>query len=92
MSHWFLAKMVFVGGFAPFLELAQHRIESEQSSLYRFLKNKIMDPQTFLLYFYFFWWDWGLNSGLCTCKTGGPPFESHPPVQYFALVILKMEL
>jgi hypothetical protein len=25
-------------------------------------------PKPFLLWFFFFWCDWGLNSGLCTCK------------------------
>jgi hypothetical protein len=27
--------------------------------------------------FPFFWWDWGLNSGLCTCKAGAVPLEPH---------------
>jgi hypothetical protein len=26
-------------------------------------------------FFFFFWWDWGLNSGLCSCKAGILPLE-----------------
>jgi hypothetical protein len=25
----------------------------------------------------FFWWDWGLNSGLCACKVGSLLLEPH---------------
>jgi hypothetical protein len=25
----------------------------------------------------FFWWEWGLNSGLCTCKACTLPLEPH---------------
>jgi hypothetical protein len=33
-------------------------------------------PAFFVLgIFSFFWWDWGLNWGLCTYKTGALPFE-----------------
>jgi hypothetical protein len=32
-------------------------------------------------------WDWGLNSGLCTCKAGALLLEAH---LHFALVILGM--
>jgi hypothetical protein len=26
---------------------------------------------------FFFWWTWGLNSQLCTCKAGALPLEAH---------------
>jgi hypothetical protein len=26
---------------------------------------------------YFLWWDWSLNSGLCTCQAGALPLEPH---------------
>jgi hypothetical protein len=26
---------------------------------------------------FFFWWDWGLNSGLCICKAGALQLEPH---------------
>jgi hypothetical protein len=40
----------------------------------------------YLNFFFFFWWDWGLNSGFHACKVGVLPLEqaSSP----FALVIL----
>jgi hypothetical protein len=38
------------------------------------------------MYFFFFWWDWGLNSGLHACNVGILPIE--PYLQsIFALVI-----
>jgi hypothetical protein len=37
-----------------------------------------------LLYAYFFFlWDWGLNSGLQTCKAGTFPLESHVQFLFF---------
>jgi hypothetical protein len=39
--------------------------------------------------FFFFWWNWRLNSSLRICKAGALPLEPH--LQYiFALVILDM--
>jgi hypothetical protein len=35
--------------------------------------EKAMSPAP-LIYFCF-WWDWGLNSVLCTCKAGTLPLE-----------------
>jgi hypothetical protein len=43
----------------------------------------------FIYLFIYFWWDWGLNSGLCTYKAGGLLLEPHLQV-HFALVILEM--
>jgi hypothetical protein len=37
----------------------------------------------------FFWWDWALNSGLCTFEASAVPLEPHTFV-HFALVVLEM--
>jgi hypothetical protein len=38
-----------------------------------------LDVSFFLIYLfiYFFWWDWSLNSVLCTCKAGALLLEPH---------------
>jgi hypothetical protein len=33
--------------------------------------------------FFYFSWDWGLNSGLCTCKAGALLLETHLQLQKF---------
>jgi hypothetical protein len=47
---------------------------------------------TFLIYLfiYLFWWDWGLNSGLCTCKAGSISALSVTPPVHFDLIIFDM--
>jgi hypothetical protein len=47
-----------------------------------------MDPSPHTFSFLsFFWWDWGLNSELYSCKAGALTLEPH-----FALVMLEMGL
>jgi hypothetical protein len=38
------------------------------------------------LFIYLSWWDWGLNSGLCTCIAGALSFKHY----HFALVNLEI--
>jgi hypothetical protein len=40
-----------------------------------FPKTRILVQETFLVLF--FWWDWGLNSGLQACKAGALLLKSH---------------
>jgi hypothetical protein len=36
-----------------------------------------MTKFTILIFYLFFWWDWGLTSGLHTCKVGTLLLEPH---------------
>jgi hypothetical protein len=42
------------------------------------LRRPIQSYKLLFKLFFFFCWDWGLNSGICTCKAGALLLEPHP--------------
>jgi hypothetical protein len=41
------------------------------------LEGRDVGVPSYLLIFFYSWQHWGLNSGLCPCKAGAVPVESH---------------
>jgi hypothetical protein len=48
-------------------------------SIFPTLVGKLHEGKDYDLFtsFFFFWWDWGFNSALCTWKVGTLPLEPH---------------
>jgi hypothetical protein len=47
-----------------------------------------MQHKTYLFNFFFFWWDWGLNSGLHVCKAGAHKASILSPEPHSQFILL----